>query len=80
MTHLLAPVTGGRADWAHATPVRTGPLTRRQARVHAARDDFTRTHGYPPTIRELAAAVGLDYRVTWRQLGQITERLGAGET
>jgi len=35
------------------------PLTPRQKDVLAAIDELTRRYGYPPTLREIARAVGL---------------------
>lgn len=80
MTHLLAPVAGGRAHWRYATPVRTAPLTARQAAVHAAALEFSRVHGYPPTVRDVAAATGLSPTGAYHQMVRLTEAglLGTG--
>ncbi len=41
------------------TPVSTRPLTARQAEVLAAPERSIQTRGYPPTIRELGAELGI---------------------
>lgn len=76
-THLIAPVGNTGADWAIATPV-AGPVSMRQAAILRYVTEYTDVHGYPPSLRDIAAAVGLspnsmgavDYQV--REL----ERLG----
>ncbi|MFG1990145.1 transcriptional repressor LexA [Actinoplanes sp. NPDC048988] len=51
------------------------PLSKRQRQIYAMIRDWIDRHGYPPTIREIGAAVGLDSPSSVaHQLGVLEER------
>src|SRR5690242_7846435 len=53
----------------------TAPLSKRQRQIYAMIRDWIEQHGYPPTIREIGAAVGLDSPSSVaHQLGVLEER------
>ncbi|MFI7608716.1 hypothetical protein ACIBTV_26710 [Micromonospora sp. NPDC049366] len=52
----LAPVRDGRADWDNAV---LPPLSRRQLHILAVIRIYTLAMGYPPSLAEIGAAVGL---------------------
>jgi LexA DNA binding domain len=61
---LLAPVAAGWVAWDRAVhleirPARDTGLSDRQQRILNHIRAFIEAHGYPPTLREIARAVGL---------------------
>jgi repressor LexA len=51
----------------------TARLTDRQRAVLAAIDGHTHTHGYPPSYREIGAAVGLSAPAVAYQIGRLVD-------
>jgi SOS-response transcriptional repressor LexA len=75
----IAPVRAGVADWGAARtlvvkPAADRPMSARQRQIVAFIADYTAAYGYPPTYREIGAAVGLRSLNTVRyQLGRLAE-------
>ena len=74
--YRLAPVHHGRAHWDTATPVDAPPrLTPLQHAILDAVRAYVAAYGYPPTLREIADAVGLSATSTVAyQLGRLEDK------
>ncbi|MCW6003910.1 hypothetical protein K1W54_04840 [Micromonospora sp. CPCC 205371] len=55
----LAPVRGGRVDWPAGYDIEVQSLTGRQTAILRYIADHIADRGYPPTFREIVAAVGM---------------------
>ena len=67
------PVSDDHADNASATAP-LPPLSLRQRRVLAVIRNHLALHGFPPSVREIGAAVGLGPSATHYQLRQLQEK------
>lgn len=73
--YRLAEVRNGRAHWDTAAPVDPPRLTPRQHAILAYVREHLTAHGYPPTVRQIADAVGLSSSSTVAyQLGRLEDK------